>query len=151
MCIRDSGGWPYVPVLLVPCHLAGECQARACIFDHRDEHDHDAEHHKTCELRHALEERVHVFDVTRADVVLCGAHAQEEQALRDSVEDNEEDRSPDRLCGTNARTSRDEAKVRDEMCIRDRLTPVGTIICYILILVAFIWAIIATIGFTALF
>ena len=64
-------------------------------------------------FRHALEERVHVFDVTRADVVLCGAHAQEEQALRDSVEDNEEDRSPDRLCGTNARTSRDEAKVRD--------------------------------------
>ena len=32
-----------------------------------------------------------------------------------------------------------------------KLTPVGTIICYILILVAFIWAIIATIGFTALF
>lgn len=32
-----------------------------------------------------------------------------------------------------------------------KLTPVGTIICYILILIAFIWAIIATIGFTALF
>ena len=45
--------------------------------------------------------------------MLCGAHAQEEQTLRDSVEDDEEDRCPDRLCGTNARTSRDEAKVRD--------------------------------------
>ena len=32
-----------------------------------------------------------------------------------------------------------------------KLTPVGTIICYILILIAFIWAIIATIGFTSLF
>ena len=45
--------------------------------------------------------------------MLCGAHTQKEQALRDSVEDDEEDRSPNRLCRANTRASRDEAKVRD--------------------------------------
>lgn len=32
-----------------------------------------------------------------------------------------------------------------------KLTPIGTIICYILILIAFVWAIVATVGLTTLF
>ena len=50
------------------------------------EHAHDAQHHQARQVRHAAEHAVHVLDVAAANVMLGGAHAQEQQRLGHRVE-----------------------------------------------------------------
>ena len=65
--------------------------------ERRDEHAHDAEHHQARKTRHALEKKIHVLDVAASDMMLGSSHAQEQKRLRNGMEQNEEDRRPDRL------------------------------------------------------
>ena len=58
---------------------------------------HDAEHHEASQARHALEQKIHVLDVAAADVMLGRADAQEQQRLRDGMEQDEETRPPTQL------------------------------------------------------
>ena len=52
----------------------------------RHEHAHNAQHHQARQVRHAAEHAVHVLDVAAADMMLGGAHAQEQQRLGHRVE-----------------------------------------------------------------
>ena len=81
--------------------------------ERRDEHDHDADEHQARKLGHAIEEKIHVLDVARGDMVLCGAHAQKQQALGDGVEDDKENRGPNGLGGADACARADETQVAD--------------------------------------
>ena len=92
--------------------------------ERRDEHAQDAEHHEARKARHALEEQVHVLDIAAADVVLCGAHAQEQKRLGDGVEQDEERRRPDGLGGADAGAGDDQAEVGDGR-VREHALGVG--------------------------
>ena len=100
-------------------HFARRCEARKrrpLRNEHAErshEHSHDAEHHEASQARHALEQAVHVFDVAAADVMFGGADAQEQQRLRHSVENDQENGRPHRFRGANASAGDDQAQVGD--------------------------------------
>ena len=79
----------------------------------RHEHAHDAQHHQARQVRHAAEHAVHVLDVAAADMVLGGAHAQEQQRLGHCVEQDQEDSGPHGLGRADAQAGTDEAQVGD--------------------------------------
>ena len=64
-------------------------------------------------MRHAAEHAVHVLDVAAADMVLGGAHAQEQQRLGNRVEQDQEDGGPHGLGRADAQAGADEAQVGD--------------------------------------